>query len=67
MEICMNKSAQYKFIPNSFSVYIKTGMILPVKGKTKSGLLKRHYAQFSLQNMGCTCYIFQKIAINIDK
>ena len=29
--------------------------------------LKWHYAQFSLQNLDCTCYIFQKIAINNDK
>ena len=29
--------------------------------------LKWHYAQFSLQNLACTCYIFQKIAINNDK
>ena len=29
--------------------------------------LKRHYMQFSLQNLGCTWYIFQKIALNKDK
>ena len=30
-------------------------------------ILKRHYAQFSLQNLGCTFYVFQTIAINNDK
>ena len=30
-------------------------------------LLKWHYSQFSLQNLGCTSYKFQKIAINNDK
>ena len=29
--------------------------------------LQWHYAQFSLQNLGFTCYIFPKIAINNDK
>ena len=30
-------------------------------------LLKWHYAQFSLQNLGCMCYILQNISINNDK
>ena len=29
-------------------------------------ILKWHNAQFSLQNLVCSCYIFQNIAINND-